>query len=146
MHDFLATDRVEWLRIVHQNHATAEAIVTGMSAFWQILVNPLTVSNRSHADIRRSNCREFPTSGHATSGAPQTSDGVALYPTIMPALAPWAEKLGVAAYEMVLNRSRKSTVVHRKRRWRSILLIGLDRATLTRARFTSPEWWTVRTP
>ncbi len=27
----------------------------------------------------------------------QTSDGVALYPTIMPALSPWAEKLGVEA-------------------------------------------------
>ena len=27
----------------------------------------------------------------------QTSDGVALYPTIMPALLPWAEKLGVEA-------------------------------------------------
>jgi hypothetical protein len=26
----------------------------------------------------------------------QRSKGVALYPTIMPALAPWAEKLGVA--------------------------------------------------
>jgi L-lactate dehydrogenase len=26
----------------------------------------------------------------------QRANGVALYPTIMPALAPWAEKLGVA--------------------------------------------------
>jgi hypothetical protein len=52
MHNLLATGRVEWLRIVHQNHATAEAFVKGMSAFWQFLANPLTVSNWPIADAR----------------------------------------------------------------------------------------------
>jgi hypothetical protein len=45
MHDFLATGRVESLRIVHRIHATAEAFVKGMTAFWQFLAIPLTVSN-----------------------------------------------------------------------------------------------------
>ena len=46
----------------------------------------------------------------------QREQGVALYPTIMPALVPWAEKLGVAGPEAVLIRTPCARSWRRARR------------------------------
>ena len=50
----------------------------------------------------------------------QREKGVALYPTIMPALVPWAEKLGVDGPEAVLIRTRSTLLTFRQAQVRTL--------------------------